>query len=201
MLTLPLIFRELFLGGTNMTDLRPFGSDVIMDGVDMDNESGNGNYYNDFVATLRGYFDSSSKTQYYLSGTPMCNQAAAGDKTSIPQSIMQYIDFLNIQFYNNDQQELGAPEFNSTVKQWDTLLSSISPSPKLLVGIPGGKGAADTGSGSPSNPPDIQTATQISKTVAGIKGLGLKNFGGIMIWDAGYAMSNDGFAAAVKGAL
>lgn len=44
--------RNLFLGGTNMTDLRPFGKDVTLDGVDLDNETGNGTHYDTFMSTL-----------------------------------------------------------------------------------------------------------------------------------------------------
>lgn len=185
--------RQLFLGGTNMTDLRPFGSDVILDGVDLDNESGDGSYYDELVAALRGYFDGASQS-YYLSADPVCGAVADGNATSIPESIMPYIDFMNIQFYNNDQQEVGSSGFEDNVKQWDSLLSTFSPSPKLIVGIPGGVGAAMAG-------PDILTASNVTTVVSGIKDLDLANFGGMMVWDAGYAMSNTGFPAALKGAL
>lgn len=187
------LHRQLFLGGTDMSDLRPFGSDVTLDGVDMDNETGDGSFYEDFVAQLKSYFNGASQT-YYLSADPVCGAVGDGNNTSIPESIMPSIDFLNIQFYNNDKQEIGADGFENNIKQWDSLLSGVSPSPKLFVGIPGGEGAAQDGV-------DIQTADQISKTIAGIKDMNLANFGGMMIWDAGYAMNNTGFPAAVKGAL
>lgn len=176
-----------------MDDLRPFGSSVILDGVDMDNETGDGSYYEDFAAQLVYYFERDTRT-YYLSADPVCGAVADGNNTSIPESIMHWIDFLNIQFYNNDQQEIGASGFETNIKQWDNLLSSIEPSPKLFVGVPGGEGAAQDGV-------DIQNATQISQTIAGIKDMNLANFGGMMIWDAGYAINNTGFPAAVKGAL
>lgn len=176
-----------------MADLRPFGSDVNLDGVDLDNETGDGSFYDDFVSALKSYFDGASDT-YYISADPVCGAVGGGNNTSIPESIMPSIDFLNIQFYNNDKQEIGADGFEDNIKQWDSLLSSVSPSPKLVVGIPGGEGAAMDGV-------DIQNATQISKTVASIKEMNLANFGGMMIWDAGYAMANDGFPAAVRGAL
>lgn len=176
-----------------MSDLRPFGNDVILDGVDLDNETGDGSYYDDFVAALKNYFDGASDS-YYISADPVCGAVGDGNNTSIPESIMPSIDFLNIQFYNNDQQEIGATGFEANVKQWDSLLSGISPSPKLVVAIPGGDGAAMDGVA-------IQNATQISQTIASIKDMNLANFGGVTIWDAGHAMTNDGFPAAVKGAL
>lgn len=186
--------RQLFLGGTDMNDLRPFGSDVTLDGVDLDNETGDGSYYEEFVAKLVSYFDDDSSNIYYLSADPVCGSVGDGNKTSIPESIMHQIDFLNIQFYNNDKQEIGSDGFEDNIKQWDTLLSSMDPSPKLFVGVPGGEGAARDGV-------DIQDATQISQTIAGIKDMDLASFGGMMIWDAGYAMNNTGFPEAVKSAL
>ncbi|KAF3763445.1 family 18 glycoside hydrolase [Cryphonectria parasitica EP155] len=189
---------NLFLGGTSMQDLRPFGTDVVLDGVDLDNETGDGSNYDTFLSTLTGYFGSDTSKSYYISADPMCSQVDAGDSTSIPKSVMKYINFMNVQFYNDDSNELGASNFESNIQAWDALFSSVSPSPKLVVAIPGGKGAADTTN---SNPVDIQDADQIKSSISTIKGMGLKNLGGVAIWDAGYAANNTGFSAAVKGAL
>lgn len=95
--------------------------------------------------------------------------------------------------YNNEASEIGSDGFEDNIKKWDSQLSSVDPSPKLVVGIPGGGDAADKGS--------IQTADQISKSIASIKGMSLKNLGGVAIWDAGRAAENDGFSDAIKKAL
>lgn len=65
--------RNLFLGGTDSQDLRPFGSDVVLDGVDFDNESGDGSYYSDLVTELRSKTSSDTSKSYYLSADPMCS--------------------------------------------------------------------------------------------------------------------------------
>ncbi|PSR88696.1 glycoside hydrolase superfamily [Coniella lustricola] len=187
---------DLFLGGTGSASLRPFGS-VILDGLDVDNETGSGTHYDTFLSTLSASIKSDSSHTYYLSAAPEAHTVDAGDDTSIPESTMKYFDWLNIQFYNDATNEIGASGFNSSITKWNTLLSGISPSPKLVVGVPGGTGAADASSSKPA----MQTADQIKDTVAGIKSLKLSNFGGVAIWDAGYAAKNTGFSAAVKSAL
>lgn len=165
--------------------------------MDVDNESGNGDNYDTFLSTLAASIKGDSSRTYYLSAAPEAGHVGAGDSTSIPKSTMKYYDWLNVQFYNDATNELGAPGFNSTVKAWNTLLDGISPSPKLVVAMPGGKGAAQE----PLSAPAIQTADQIKTTIAGIKSMGLSHFGGVAIWDAGYAAGNTGFSAAVKAAL
>lgn len=164
---------------------------MTLDGVDLDNETGNGANYDTFLEAVRKYMDGDSSHTYYISADPEAHTVADGDSTSIPQSVFQYIDFMNIQFYNDDNNEVGASNFSNSIKAWDSLLSSISPSPKLVVGMPGGDGAADFS----------QTADQISSTVSEVQGYGLANFGGFSIWDAGHAASNTGFSAALKSAL
>lgn len=188
--------RNLFLGGTSSASLRPFG-EVILDGLDVDNESGNGDNYDTFLSTLSASIKGHSSRTYYLSAAPEARHVDSGDSTSIPSSTMKYYDWLNVQFYNDETYELGASGFNSSIKAWNTLLEGISPSPKLVVAMPGGTGAAQV----PLSAPAIQTADEIKVTLAGIKSMDLSQFGGVAIWDAGYAAGNKGFSAAVKAAL
>lgn len=174
-----------------MSDLRPFGSDVTLDGVDLDNETGNGANYDTFLQAVKNYMDGDSSHTYYISADPMAHTVADGESTSIPPSVFQYIDFLNVQFYNDDNNEVGAANFSNSIQAWDSLLSSVSPSPKLVVAMPGGDGSADFS----------QTADEVTSTVSEVKGYNLANFGGFSVWDAGYAASNTGFSAALKSAL
>ncbi|ROV96550.1 hypothetical protein VMCG_07796 [Cytospora schulzeri] len=182
---------DLFLGGTGSQDLRPFGSDVILDGVDFDNESGDGSYYKDLVTELRGKMSSNSTKSYYLSAEPMCSFYDQSD-SSIPDEILPQLDFVNIQFYNNEAQGIGGSDFKTTIQGWAKKFASVSPSPKLFLGVPGGDGAATS---------NIQSADDIKTTIQSVRNMNITGFGGVGIWDAGYAMKNDGFPAAVKGAL
>lgn len=174
-----------------MSDLRPFGTDVTLDGIDLDNETSDGSNYDVFLKALRGYMDGDSSRTYYISADPMAGQVGNGDSTGIPASVFQYIDFLNVQFYNDETNEIGGSGFEDNIKAWDDLCSSTSPSPKLVVGIPGGDGAADY----------YKTADEIAGVVSDIQGMGLANLGGFSVWDAGRADSNSGFAEALKNAV
>lgn len=128
--------KNLFLGGTNMTDLRSFGKEVTLNGVDLDNGTGNGTHYDTFMSTLTLYFKTDSSRTYYVSADPEASQVSGGNKTSIPKSVMPYINFLNVQSYNDQVNELGGPGFKKNIQAWDKLLSSVSPNPKLIVAIP-----------------------------------------------------------------
>ncbi|KKY35314.1 putative endochitinase chi3 [Diaporthe ampelina] len=182
---------NLYLGGTDSQDLRPFGSEIKLDGLDLDNESGNGKFYKEFVTELRSKMDSDPSKDYLMSAEPMCaffNDA----ESSIPDSVLPMLDFVNVQFYNNEAQGIGGSEFKSAIQSWAGKLAAASPSPKLFLGVPGGKGAAST---------NIQSADEIKKTITSVKGMNLTGFGGVGVWDAGFAMADDVFPEAVKSSL
>lgn len=69
-----------------------------MDGVDLDNETGDGSHYDTFVKAVKDYYSKDTSKSYYISADPMCGQAGkTGTDTSIPQAAMSYIDWMNIQ--------------------------------------------------------------------------------------------------------
>lgn len=185
----------MFLGGTGSQGLRPFGSDVILDGIDLDNESGNGKYYPDFVKALRSHMGNSTGKSYYISADPMAPEDAtyADDaSTSIPDSILPYLDWVNVQFYNAGDQSVGGSAFQETMQAWGKKLGAVDPAPKLLLGIPGGPGEANDG---------IQTAAEISQTLSTVQGWGVDGFSGVGIWDCGSAMTNSGFLDSIQSSL
>ncbi|KAG8157221.1 hypothetical protein KVR01_012929 [Diaporthe batatas] len=182
---------NLYLGGTDSADIRPFGSKVTLDGLDLDNESGNGAFYKEFVTEMRSKMDSDSSRKYLMSAEPMC--AVVGDtESSIPDSVLSMLDFVNVQFYNNPDQGIGGKDFETNIKDWAKKFADAKPSPKLYLGVPGGKGAAGS---------NIQSADEIKKTIESVKNMNLSGFGGVGIWDAGFAMADEAFPEAVKGSL
>jgi chitinase len=183
--------RNLFLGGTDSQDIRPFGKDVILDGLDLDNESGNGKFYNEFVTEMRSKMSSDSSKKYLMSAEPVCADVQATD-SSIPDSVLPMLDFVNIQFYNNEGEGIGGDKFQDNIQAWAKKFAAASPSPKLFLGIPGGPGAASS---------NIQSADEIKKTITSVKNMNLTNFGGVGVWDAGFAMADPAFPEAVKGSL
>ena len=152
---------------------RPFDSAVV-DGFDFDIENNNEVGYSALAAKLRTLFAEGTK-QYYLSAAPQCPypDASVGDLLENAD-----IDFAFIQFYNNYCSVSG--QFN-----WDTWLTyaqTVSPNKniKLFLGLPGSASAAGSGY--------ISDTSLLESTIADITSS--SSFGGIALWDASQAFSN-----------
>ncbi|KAG0375282.1 Chitinase 1 [Mortierella sp. AD032] len=147
---------NIFLGGSSST--RPFG-DAVLDGVDLDLESGTNKGYVAFVQTLRSKFATSSKS-FYITAAPQCPYPDLATQAALNAA---WFDLVWIQFYNNycGVQAYGTNNFNfDTWNNWATTVS-INKNVRVLLGVPGGPGGAGSGAYS--------------------------NFGGVMMWDAGIA--------------
>ncbi|KAF9546111.1 Chitinase 1 [Mortierella hygrophila] len=163
---------DLFLGGSSGT--RPFG-DAVLDGVDLDLESGQNAGYVAFVDTLRTKFAASGGARrYYITAAPQCPYPDTATKDALEHS---WFDLVWVQFYNN---YCGVNSFGSgssfnfaTWNNWATAVS-LNKNVRILLGIPGGPGAAGTG---------VIDAARLNNILAAVKSY--SNFGGVMMWDAG----------------
>ncbi|KAI0045075.1 carbohydrate-binding module family 5 protein [Auriscalpium vulgare] len=178
---------NLFLGGSSST--RPFGN-AVLDGVDLDIESGSSTHFAAFVSQIRSHASAASK-KYYVTAAPQC---------PYPDVLMNPIldavgfDAVYVQFYNNF---CGLPGFNDPNKwnfgSWDTWAKTVSPNKnvKVYIGAPASGTAAGSGYVSASQLSSIaqQTRSQYS------------SFGGVMLWEASEAYANGKFAAAVKAGI
>ncbi|KAK0756465.1 hypothetical protein N5P37_010937 [Trichoderma harzianum] len=191
-------------GGSGVT--RPLGNN-IMDGFDLDIESnpgGNNIFYASLVNTLRSNFASDPSHQYVITGAPQCPlpEPNMGDIISNAE-----FDYLWVQFYNNndypaDPCSLGLPgdaPFN--YNNWTSFLETTpSKNAKLFVGVPAAPLAAN---GGPGGAVYYATPSQLATIVNDVKGN--SNFGGVMMWSAGFSDSNvnDGctYAQEVKNIL
>ncbi|KAF6219700.1 hypothetical protein HO133_004169 [Letharia lupina] len=188
---------NLFGGGMTNSDLRPFGS-VKVDGFDVDNEDHSTKYYDTFVSSLRNTYAGDKSKQYYISGAPQCPRPDA----SIPLGSMQTMDFVFVQFYNNAAAgcDIGQPGFVDSFKAWSSDLSGngtvAGGGPKLYIGAPACEACAGKGYLEPAN----MTSVIKSAMMAGVK-----NFGGVMLWDGSEAKNNTGvegdYLQVVKSAL
>ncbi|KAG0223538.1 Chitinase 1 [Actinomortierella wolfii] len=169
---------DTFLGGSSSQ--RPFG-DAVLDGVDLDLESGTNKGYAAFVQALRAKFASSSKP-FYITAAPQCPYPDHALQASLNAA---WFDLVWVQFYNNycGTQSFGTGNFN--FDQWNTWATTVSlnKNVRILLGVPGGPGAAGSG---------IVNAAQLTKILDGVKSY--SNFGGVMMWDAGVA-AKSGLAA------
>ncbi|QLQ82148.1 hypothetical protein HG537_0G04030 [Torulaspora globosa] len=158
--------------GTGATE-RPFDS-AIVDGFDFDIENNNAVGYAALVNELRSLFATSSR-QYFISAAPQCPypDASVGDMLQNAD-----VDFAFIQFYNN-YCNVGS-YFNWDT--WQNYAQSVSPNKniKLYLGLPGSATAASSGY--------ISDLSLLEDTISKISSSG--NFGGVAMWDASQAFSN-----------
>jgi chitinase len=167
---------DLFGAGDGLdADLRPFGTDIILDGFDIDNENQNTDHYETLAIALREQFDTDDSKTYYLSAAPQC---PIPDE-SIPLGALQQADFVWVQFDNNPSCNIDAPGFQQSFKAWSDLLASGTQvrGPRLYLGAAGFEGA---GSG-------YVKGSGLGTRVRTARGLYVENFGGVMLWDGSEA--------------
>lgn len=94
--------------------------------------------------------------------------------------LMALADFVWVQFYNNYCSVTSGANFDASLQQWSSALTTQNASTQLLVGLigwsAGGSGYADPAT--------------LASAIGGAKALNLPNFGGIMIWDGAEAHAN-----------
>ena len=189
---------DLFLGGSGLESIRPFG-DVVLDGIDIDNENpANAVHLLVLISSLRQNFASASGV-FYLSAAPQCPRP----DQSIPlQSMQTQIDFVWTQFYNNPACNLDSDGFISSLQEWTKDLSGSHnshfgesstggfvdtgngvSSPRLLVGSPA---FAKAGSGFVQGLQFKDLVAQVKNTSLGGAFHEASPLGGFMFWDGAY---------------
>ncbi|KAI8882525.1 glycoside hydrolase family 18 protein [Backusella circina FSU 941] len=179
-----------FLGGDDRTVSRPFG-DAVMDGVDFDPESIDGDGFDRHIHVLRQLF----KTQYpprdyLISSAPQCPDLDYYSKNAVYNILHPapkydaYPDLVFVQFYNNycsasAHTGRGArSDFN--FDEWDQWAQQRTQGrAKIYLGILGKENRYDTG---------YVNYEKLTVILDDIKRH--KSFGGVMMWDAGYAYAN-----------
>jgi chitinase len=196
---------DLFLGGSGLESIRPFG-DVILDGIDIDNEDpANAAHLPVLISSLRQDFANARDIKpYFLSAAPQCPRP----DQSIPLESMQtQIDFVWPQFYNNPECNLDSEGFIASLQAWAGDLSGTEQemfgninmggfvnigngvsSPRLLVGAPA---FAAAGSGFLEGEPFLEVLSQVKNTNLGGRFDGLSPLGGFMFWDGAYGEESE----------
>jgi chitinase len=170
---------DLFGAGDGLdTSFRPFGTDIVVDGFDLDNEDRSTEHYETFATALRERFTTDDSKTYYLSAAPQC--PIPDESSSI--GTLQQADFVWVQFYNNPSCNIDAPGFQQSFKAWSDLLASSTQvrGPRLYIGAAGFEGA---GSG-------YVKGSGLGTRVSSARGLYVDNFGGMMLWDGSEAALN-----------
>ncbi|CAD5166094.1 unnamed protein product [Musa acuminata subsp. malaccensis] len=165
-----------FLGGSSAN--RPLGN-AVLDGVDLDIESGGAAHYDDLVRYLKAY--DTPKRKVYLSAAPQCVFPDAHLQPAIDTGLL---DYLWVQFYNNYCQYSTGNE-GTFVQVWNRWLSvNVS---KVFLGLPASPAAAGSGYVAPD--------VLINKVLPLVKPS--EKYGGIMLWNRYYDLINN-FSARVK---
>ncbi|EPE29459.1 (Trans)glycosidase [Glarea lozoyensis ATCC 20868] len=162
---------------------RPFGN-VVVDGFDFDNETGNPTSYLTLSNTLRSRFprSSASAKRFYLSAGPQCPYPDASN----PMDMLLTLDFVFVQFYNNPSCEIGSAGFQDSLKTWSLALSRNGRvrGPRVMIGAPSWPPAGPTAYNN-----GIKSAKGINAIVASTKGK-YANLGGLMFWDGPEGTAN-----------
>ena len=137
------------------------------------------------VRRMRSNLAKDTSKKYYLTAAPQCPYPDA----SQPLDVCTQLDYVWVQFYNNDDCNIGKSDFVSAVKNWS---AGIGDSVELFIG-----GVASTADGD-------QGYVGPNAFVANIKdveALNLPNFGGAMLWEAQLAVKNGNYQETVAAGL
>jgi chitinase len=198
----------LFLGGTSnstLQNIRPFGPNLKLDGVDIDNEAPPyARYIPELVSALREYYNEDTSRQYYISAAPQCPRP--DQSIPIPQ-IADKLDWVFVQFYNNPPCNLNTgAAFLDSLKSWsqDLMTTSMSNNANsnqhVEIGppamAPSTRPHSRRGAGRP--PPKVFVgvlatpgsgfvdASGFKAILDSVRSLNLPNLGGVMYWDGAY---------------
>eukprot|EP00483_Globobulimina_turgida_P013317 UN13341 len=171
----------MFFEGTQKNGIRPFGTNVTLDGIDLDIEGGSSVGYGSFYDALRSKMKNSKK-EYILTGAPQCVYPDAylgpGTGKALTTSAKDF-SWLNVQFYNNYCGAYQPSYFWPAFESWDK--TATANGYQILVGLPA---TANTGGGHIS-------ASAACNLLPRLKTY--KSFGGYMIWDTSWD-STDNYA-------
>ncbi|KAJ3484498.1 hypothetical protein NLI96_g5610 [Meripilus lineatus] len=175
---------NMFLGGQSFT--RPFGN-VVLDGVDLDIESGTAAHYAAFVNRIRSHAAGKSK-KYYITAAPQCPFPDAYIGDALNQASF---DAVYVQFYNNYCGLNHPSDYNfNTWDKW-AKTQSANKNIKVYIGAPGDAQAAGEGY------VDLETLAQYASDAQAK----YSSFGGVMLWDADTAYTNGRFDKGIKTAM
>lgn len=169
------------LANTTTRPIRPFGTSVVLDGFDIDNENDIGAYYGVFASALRAKYASSSNSSksYYISGTAQCPIPDPG----LPLDAMLQFDWIWPRFYNARACNLNSTGFLGSLSAWSQqlLINGTTIGPRLFPGV------AVSNLTSSGSVPGASLSTYISR----INLTNITNFGGLMLWDGSFALAVD----------
>ncbi|KAI5804981.1 glycoside hydrolase superfamily [Geopyxis carbonaria] len=191
---------NMFGEGQDLKEFRPFGAAVV-DGFDFDIENKKPAYVPEAMDALRKLYQGASK-EFVITAAPQCPRmdpvegtidGITGDQSL--QKAVYHVDYLFIQFYNNEVCHLDNTV--GSFGEWSADIKSQNPNAKIFAGFPGDSTEQSAGSGYASPDQVRQYTAEMMKS---------DNFGGLMSWEAVGSLANkeangDNFLATMKKAM
>jgi len=166
---------HLLLEGTELSEIRPFGT-AVLNGVDLDIEGGGYQGYTAFVKELRR-LEKTGSEKYMISAAPQCPYP---DRLQGPLpghflgDVPEMIDEIYVQFYNNWCKISNPRVFFDFLRKWLDY-SKKTNGPMVYIGVPAAPRAAGAGYVTPDFLKGIYEKVKDEERL-----------GGIMFWDAGF---------------
>lgn len=133
---------------------------------------------------FRSNFAKDTSKKYYLTAAPQC----PFPDLSEPLAVCKLLDYVWVQFYNNDDCNIGQSGFITAVKNWSKGIGSA----KLFIG--GLASGADGDQG-------YVSSSAFIKSINSVKALNLPNYGGAMLWEAQLSKTNGDYAGKIRSSL
>lgn len=149
-----------------------------------DNESGDPTGYVAMVQRMRTNMESDGSKWYYIGAAPQCPYPDASE----PLDVCTLLDFVWVQFYNNDSCNIGQSDFQSAVQNWSSGIGNA----QLFIG------ALASGADGDQGYVDSDTLLQ---NIQDVKNMNLPNYGGAMLWEAQLAVKNGNYQQAIAAGL
>ena len=182
---------NLFLGGQDYPDIRPFGPNVKFDGFDLDNQSGSSAYYADFVHYLKGYFETDGSKTYHMAATTRCGfpNPSLDLQTSWQLDYLYVVEFGNSSCESQGTGEANGAALNESLSYW--MNSAYGSGTQVFLALPGSPAAvpADDSAAYVSGDNDVSDLyVLVMDTKLQYKCWNV--FGGVALWDAFFASKN-----------
>ncbi len=149
--------------------------------LEIDNESDQSTGYMAMTKSFRSKFQKDTSKTYHITAAPQC---PFPDDTDII-SVYQQLDYVWVQYYNNDKCNIAQPGFNAAVKQWSKAIGNAT----LIIGALASDADGDEG---------YVDHVTFNKSIAQVRSMNLPNFGGLMLWDAQLAAQNNDYQEKLK---
>ncbi|KAG6830720.1 hypothetical protein H0H92_014999 [Tricholoma furcatifolium] len=181
-----------FLGGTS--DTRPFGS-AVLDGIDLDIESGNTDSYAAFLNALQSKASAAGK-KVWVTAAPQCvfpdaHLTKVLNSAAFDAIYVQYNNDCGLQTYGTDswnfdkwlvqyaaeRSALDRPFVSVIFRDNWAKTTAVNKDVKVYIGAPASKDAAGSGYVSADKLSQIASDTRAKYS----------SFGGVMLWDASSA--------------